>query len=257
MARFIHFSDIYLDKYDNERFANYITTLLAKIEDVGAKELGVEAYFEEFSTLVNLYMDLFVVPKRFLQTPELKKIEAERTLCMQHIYNVIEIEAKNSYTDHQEAAKVLLIVAKDLRHDSYLANRMRKTSLIDAYLFDFEKPENAQLLALLDLTKAVEELKKMNLRYRELHEERSQARVQLYKQPKVHDVRMQITSLFTDITDTIFGMYVIHHSEPCRAFIEYTNARTKEFNTSFKQSRSQKRRWKKEKEADNSIPQKK
>ena len=77
MARFIHFSDIYLDKYDNERFANYITTLLAKIEDVGAKELGVEAYFEEFSTLVNLYMDLFVVPRRFLQTPELKKIEAE------------------------------------------------------------------------------------------------------------------------------------------------------------------------------------
>ena len=116
MARFIHFSDIYLDKYDNERFANYITTLLAKIEDVGAKELGVEAYFEEFSTLVNLYMDLFVVPRRFLQTPELKKIEIERTLCMQHIYNVIEIEAKNSFTDHQEAAKVLLIVAKDLRH---------------------------------------------------------------------------------------------------------------------------------------------
>jgi len=70
MARFIHFSDIYLDKYDNERFANYITTLLAKMEDVGAKELGVEAYFEEFSTLVNLYMDLFVVPRRFLQTPE-------------------------------------------------------------------------------------------------------------------------------------------------------------------------------------------
>ncbi len=57
MAKYIHFTENNLDKYDNERFANYITTLSAKIEAVGAKELGVEAYLLRSSLLAVMAQD--------------------------------------------------------------------------------------------------------------------------------------------------------------------------------------------------------
>jgi hypothetical protein len=248
MGKFIHFKHIYLDKLDKELFGTYMDRENTLLEELGAKELGVEAYAEDFKMQVGLYMDIIGVSRRFVQTGDLNALDKERSQAMVFIQSVIRNKLKSGIPEAKKAAVALMIVAKDLGKNSYSNRRTKKTGLIDAYLFDFEKEENVPLLERLNLTADIASLKALNERYKELDSERSSARKELRDQPKVGESRRLIGALYEDITDTIMAMHVLHNSEAARQFIAHTNTRIREITTTYKQSQGQKKRWKNWKE---------
>lgn len=244
MERNLHFQNFNLGKLTNGLFNGFMSSLLHRIDEVGAEPLGLEtSMVDELRKNVELLNDLICVSKKNAETNALQKLEVERSNFMRFIHKTIQTHLILKSTEEHEKAQKLAIVAKDLCKESYQNGRVKKIAAIDAYLLDFDKEENVPLLKALGLDAAVESLRTANARFLELYVQRLEARKDISALPKNKKVREDTMILYEVITDHIFAHSVINKSEASRNFIVQTNMGLKEINKSYKQSISQKKRW--------------
>ena len=233
-----------LDKLTNGLFNGFMSSLLHRIDEVGAESLGLEtSMVDELRKKVELLNDLICVSKKCAETDGLQKLEIERSNCMRFIHKTIQTHLILEGTEEYEKAQKLAIVAKGIGNESYQNSRVKKIAAIDAYLLDFDKEENVPLVKALGLEAVVESLRRANAQFLELYVQRLEARKEISALPKNKKIREETTLIYEVITDNIFAHSVITKSEAARDFIVQTNMGLKEINKSYRQSISQKKRW--------------
>ena len=149
---------------------------ISVLSETGVPALHITAQqVSRMEEIIDAMADLDMHSSAAVETPEMQQVEADRDTTANYIVNRV-IDYKKLPTAAERAAGQQLEPAIKLYKGIANLPVAQETEKIDGMLIDLDKAENAEPVATLQLAGAIDELRRLNDRYKELTKSRDAAR---------------------------------------------------------------------------------
>ena len=149
---------------------------ISVLSETGVPALHITAQqVSRMEEIIDAMADLDMHSSAAVETPEMQQVEADRDTTANYIVNRV-IDYKKLPTAAERAAGQQLEPAIKLYKGIANLPVAQETEKIDGVLIDLDKAENAEPVATLQLAGAIDELRRLNDRYKELTKSRDAAR---------------------------------------------------------------------------------
>ena len=149
---------------------------ISVLSETGVPALHITAQqVSRMEEIIDAMADLDMHSSAAVETPEMQQVEADRDTTANYIVNRV-IDYKKLPTTAERAAGQQLEPAIKLYKGIANLPVAQETEKIDGMLIDLDKAENAEPVATLQLAGAIDELRRLNDRYKELTKSRDAAR---------------------------------------------------------------------------------
>ena len=149
---------------------------ISVLSETGVPALHITAQqVSRMEEIIDAMADRDMHSSAAVETPEMQQVEADRDTTANYIVNRV-IDYKKLPTAAERAAGQQLEPAIKLYKGIANLPVAQETEKIDGMLIDLDKAENAEPVATLQLAGAIDELRRLNDRYKELTKSRDAAR---------------------------------------------------------------------------------
>lgn len=149
---------------------------ISVLSETGVPALHITAQqVSRMEEIIDAMADLDMHSSAAVETPEMQQVEADRDTTANYIVNRV-IDYKKLPTAAERDAGQQLEPAIKLYKGIANLPVAQETEKIDGMLIDLDKAENAEPVATLQLAGAIDELRRLNDRYKELTKSRDAAR---------------------------------------------------------------------------------
>lgn len=149
---------------------------ISVLSETGVPALHITAQqVSRMEEIIDAMADLDMHSSAAVETPEMQQVEADRDTTANYIVNRV-IDYKKLPTAAERTAGQQLEPAIKLYKGIANLPVAQETEKIDGMLIDLDKAENAEPVATLQLAGAIDELRRLNDRYKELTKSRDAAR---------------------------------------------------------------------------------
>ncbi|MGL4908459.1 MAG: DUF6261 family protein [Bacteroidales bacterium] len=214
---------LHLEHLHNEECFKYLTDVKTYTEQYGAKEMDIEAYFQQFLPLYT-QLDLALEQMRkSAYTDKIAEADKKRDHTFQGMAEVIKSAHKHFDNDKKEAARVLQIVIdhyKKLMKKGY----MEQTGVIINLLQDL-KGKHATQAQSLELAQWIAHLETNNndfdaLMQARFEEEREKPSL------KTAELRTTLTQVYREMLEQLDALVKVNGEDKYKDYIGELNVRT-------------------------------
>lgn len=240
MNPIIKITEIYLPKFNNAEYTQFLSGVQKLVETATPARLGIsEDFFSNFKTNIQKLTDIAKQSKTSDETVNLNELDIKRDNEAVYLLSTIRNDRKAPLADKRSAAISLYNLAKPYIGVQKLPNR-QETQVIEGLITDLEKPENAANIAKLGLAEAVATLKETNLQYKILTAERAgNQAIQVLESAK--KVRLVTDEEYDEIATRAFAASVATPTEESRNFVSGVNKLIGDTELAYKQRGARKK----------------
>lgn len=209
---------------------------ISVLSETGVPALHITAQqVSRMEEIIDAMADLDMHSSAAVETPEMQQVEADRDTTANYIVNRV-IDYKKLPTAAERAAGQQLEPAIKLYKGIANLPVAQETEKIDGMLIDLDKAENAEPVATLQLAGAIDELRRLNDRYKELTKSRDAARgARSQTTTNVAPLVDEAQDLLDDMCALANASSLLQPSDEATAFIAATNTLFASVRAAYKQ----------------------
>lgn len=209
---------------------------ISVLSETGVPALNITAeQVTRMNEIIDAMADLDMHSSAAVETPEMQQVEADRDTTANYIVNRV-IDYKKLPTAAERAAGQQLEPAIKLYKGIANLPVAQETEKIDGMLIDLDKAENAEPVATLQLAGAIDELRRLNDRYKELTKSRDAARgARSQTTTNVAPLVDEAQDLLDDMCALANASSLLQPSDEATAFIAATNTLFASVRAAYKQ----------------------